>query len=102
MVLPPRYSEQTNPPCKRFRCDAHSDKFALKREPICRDNVGLDWGGNGSGNCAADFHDLLVGRNILGFISDDLCLRIVSDPDEFFLPRGLPGRGRADEGCADV
>jgi hypothetical protein len=62
----------------------------------------LDWDRDRRGDRGAVFDDLLVGGDILGFVFNDFCLRDLSYPDEFFLPGGLPGKARGDEGGADV
>lgn len=85
-----------------FRYDGRCDRFELKREQICGDNLGMDRGGDRCGNRVAGFNDLVVGGDLLGFLSGGFCLRAVFDPDEFFLPGGLPGSGGGDEGGVDV
>ena len=86
----------------RFRSGDRSDKFAVNRESICANNLGLDWDRDRCGDLHTVFDDLLVGGDILGFVSDDFRLRAVFDSDEFFLPGGLPGKAGGDEGGADV
>lgn len=86
----------------RFRSGGRSDRFVVNREPVCANNLGLDWDRDRCGDRVAVFDDLLVGGDILGFVSDDFRLRAVSDPDEFLLPGGLSWKDWGDEGGADV